>query len=77
MVMVKTLYGAITFEETEPTCCPPDVLMTYEQLGKVFGVCKDRVRQIETKAMAKLWNAANAEADAAGMSLVDFLMGES
>jgi RNA polymerase primary sigma factor len=39
--------------------------MTLEQIGKVFGVTKERVRQIERKAFGKIRAALEAQPDLA------------
>lgn len=48
----------------------------YKVLAARFGVCWQRIRQIEYRAIEKMKAAAEKEAEEAGMSLREWMTGE-
>jgi DNA-directed RNA polymerase sigma subunit (sigma70/sigma32) len=54
---------------------PPEPVQ-YKELAKRFGVCWQRIRQIEYRAIEKLREAIASEAEAAGVSPGQWLRGE-
>lgn len=56
---------------------PPDneSLPTYKEIARSWGVCYQRVQQIEQRAIQKLREAIEKEAEAAGVSPVEWFRG--
>jgi hypothetical protein len=54
--------NAPVFAVDETDLTPPEfyAVMTYEQIGRALGITKERVRQIELKALRKLMSPSRA-----------------
>lgn len=50
-------------------------VQTYKSIGRDWGVCWQRVRQIEKRAMKKIRQALEKEAAARGVSVREWLFG--
>lgn len=50
--------------------------VTYKELAAMFGVCWQRIREQELRALQKIRKAVEAEAAAAGVSPGQWLRGE-
>lgn len=58
----------------EPPEEPADV-STYKEIARSWGVCYQRVQQIEQRAIEKLREAIEKEAEAAGVSPGEWMRG--
>lgn len=65
-----------TGERSERSNSPADAPEQYKVLAKKFGVCWQRIRQIEFRAIEKIRAAIELEAAAAGVSPLEWIRGE-
>lgn len=50
--------------------------MTCAEIAEIFGVCRERIRQIEQRALGKIKKELTRQAELAGMTPYDFLFGD-
>ncbi len=65
-----------TGERAEKSRALADDPEPYKELAKKFGVCWQRIRQIEFRALEKIRAAIEQEAAAAGVSPSQWMLGE-
>ncbi len=70
---VRFIFSGLTDREKKVIACRYGIggasSMTLEEVGQMFDVTRERIRQIESKALSKMRNRARL----AGVSLSDFI----